>query len=257
MKNVDVTNSSRTKHKSPLISYGMKTLERISRVKKSPPPVSTSADLAHSLQTPLAILKSELFFLRQELPHDPRAMLCDRLIDDIACSLRSFLEMSRIEKPTHETPLRRFCLSSLFKETAQHLETLAKAHGVTLHYVITPDIHLAGHSDKMRELLIQIVGNSISYIGHGPKKEIYVVLSKRNGAATLTVTDTGVGISKEDLPHLFEPFYRGKNVTKAGLIGTGLGLASVKKIVDAHRAKIRIESILNKGTQTTVRIPLS
>lgn len=234
----------------------MKTLERISRIKKSPPQVATSADLAHSLQTPLAILKSELFFLRQELPHDPRARVCDKLIDDIACSLRSFLEISQIEQPVQTNPLRRFCLSSLFEETVQHLETLAKAHGATLHYTITPGIHLSGHSDKMRELLIQIIGNSISYIGPGPKKEIYVVLSKRNGAATLTITDTGVGIPKEDIPHLFEPFYRGKNVTKAGLSGTGLGLASVKKIADTHRAKIRIDSVLNKGTQTTVRIPL-
>ena len=221
------------------------------------PHVSTSADLAHSLQTPLAILKSELFFLRQDIPDNPRATLCDKLIDDIAWSLRSFLEMSRIEKPTHETPLRRFCLSTVFEDTARHLKTLASAHGITFNYVITPDVHLTGVEEKMKELLIQIVGNSVSYIGKGPKKEIYVVLSKRTSAVTLTVKDSGLGIPKEDLEHLFEPFYRGKNVTELKLAGTGLGLSSVKKIADMHNARIRIESVLNKGTQITVRIPLS
>ncbi|MEK7605987.1 MAG: HAMP domain-containing sensor histidine kinase [Patescibacteria group bacterium] len=235
----------------------MKTL-RTTRLATPPSlnAVRASADLAHSIQTPLAILKSELFFLRQEIPENSRARVCDKLIDDIATSLRGFLDLSRLDQSLQTKTFQYFSLSELCEDTLESLETLAEANGVHLQFRITPDLSMHGLPEKIRDLLIQLVGNSISYIGHG-KKEMYVILSRRHSAGTLTIEDTGIGIPKKDLMHICEPFYRGKNVIERGMAGTGLGLSTAKRIVDIHRGKMSIESVVGKGTRVTLRIPLA
>ncbi len=215
-----------------------------------------AADLAHSIQTPLAILKGELFFLRQELPENVRASLCDRLIDSIASSLSAFLQVSKLEHTLHRDAMVDFCFSELCEETIGHLDILAQAHGVSLHFKIEPLLTLRGLPDKLRELIINIVGNSIKYIGTGQKRDIYTMLIKNKTAIHLIIEDTGIGMSKEMLQKLYTPFYRGKHETCDEIQGTGLGLAIVKKIADAHDASVQTTSRLGRGTRTEVVFPL-
>ena len=220
-----------------------------------PDRVLTAADLAHSIQTPLAILKGELFFLRQEIPENIRATLCDSLIDSIASSLSAFLQVSKLEHALRRDSMADFCLSELCEETIGHLDILAQAHGATIQAKIEPELTLHGLPDKIRELLINIIGNSIKYIGAGPKRSIYVLLLKNKTGLHLIVEDTGIGIAKETLKKLYTPFYRGKHESSNEIQGTGLGLAIVKKIADAHNASIHTTSTLGHGTRTEVIFP--
>jgi PAS domain S-box-containing protein len=104
----------------------------------------------------------------------------------------------------------------------------------------------------LRSILTNILSNSIRYSRN--QSPIHLRLSKRNGQAIFQISDRGIGIPPEDLPHLFDPFHRGKNVSN--IPGTGLGLNIVKRFVDLHNGQTRVESKLNIGTTFTITLPL-
>lgn len=104
----------------------------------------------------------------------------------------------------------------------------------------------------LRSILTNILSNSIRYSRN--QSPIHLRLSKRNDQVIFQISDRGIGILPEDLPHLFDPFHRGRNVSN--IPGTGLGLNIVKRFVDLHNGKIRVESKLNLGTTFTINFPL-
>jgi PAS domain S-box-containing protein len=114
--------------------------------------------------------------------------------------------------------------------------------------------HLMAELDEklLRSILTNILSNSIRY--SRDRNPIDLRLSKRNSQVVFQISDRGIGIPPEDLPHLFEPFHRGKNVSN--LPGTGLGLNIVKRFVDLHNGKIKVDSKLNIGTTFTLTLPL-
>lgn len=104
----------------------------------------------------------------------------------------------------------------------------------------------------LRSILTNILANAIRY--SRDRTPIKLQLLKRQGQAIVRVTDQGIGIPPEDLPYLFEPFHRGKNVSN--IPGTGLGLNIVKRFVDLHNGQVEVDSTLNMGTTFTIKLPL-
>jgi PAS domain S-box-containing protein len=104
----------------------------------------------------------------------------------------------------------------------------------------------------LRSILTNIIANSLRYtFNHQP---VALQLFKRQGQVIIKISDRGIGIPPEDLPHLFEPFHRGRNVSN--IPGTGLGLHIVKQFIDLHRGQIKVDSQLNVGTTFTITLPL-
>lgn len=143
--------------------------------------------------------------------------------------------------------------------------------------IITPDINSKNHSfiidtftvshdevycDKLRlnQVLLNIVSNSVKYTESGGKISLSLIekpsLSPEWSNYEFCVTDNGIGMSKEFLEHIYEPFERAKNTTMSGVQGSGLGMAIVKNVVDTMNGKINISSEQGKGTVTTVSLPL-
>jgi PAS domain S-box-containing protein len=114
--------------------------------------------------------------------------------------------------------------------------------------------HLIAEFDEklLRSILTNILSNSIRYARE--QSPIYLRLSKRSNQVVFQISDRGIGIPREDLSRLFEPFHRGKNVSN--IPGTGLGLNIVKRFVDLHHGKIKVDSKLNTGTTFTITLPL-
>lgn len=104
----------------------------------------------------------------------------------------------------------------------------------------------------LRSILINILSNSIRYSPN--RSQIRLQLAQRSGRVIFRISDKGIGIPYEDLPHLFEPFHRGKNVSN--IPGTGLGLNIVKRFVDLHNGQIKVDSKVGAGTTFTVALPL-
>ena len=107
----------------------------------------------------------------------------------------------------------------------------------------------------MRTAILNIVSNSVKYTPEGGKLSIKTSIS--GGFVNLTVKDSGIGISKEDLPHIFDRFFRVKGKATRHITGSGLGLALVKEVVEAHQGYIDVESSPESGTSVTLSFPLA
>jgi signal transduction histidine kinase len=109
-----------------------------------------------------------------------------------------------------------------------------------------------GDPELLRQALLNVLDNAIKYTP--PGGQVHLALNREQDRARLIVADTGLGIAPEDLPHIFERFYRVDKARSSG--GAGLGLALVREIVTQHHGDIRVESTLHQGTIVTISLPL-
>ena len=115
-------------------------------------------------------------------------------------------------------------------------------------------VQLQGDPDGLKQLLLILVDNAIKYTPEGGR--VQLAMRTEPGAAVVTVADTGIGIDPEDLPHLFERFYRADKARSRDLGGTGLGLSIAKWIAESHGGHISVESTVGQGSTFTLRLPL-
>lgn len=147
-------------------------------------------------------------------------------------------------------------LNDLLKAVQTRFETPAQDKNLTLRFV-PPDesVQIWGHQGELDRLLNNLVSNAIKYTQVG---EVCLHLEQRDDFAYLTVTDTGIGIPKEAIPHLFDEFFRAENAKALPeTIGTGLGLAITKDLVERYKGKIGVESAEGQGTTFTIILPLA
>ena len=122
-------------------------------------------------------------------------------------------------------------------------------------FIFEPDPELpplVGSHEQISRLITNLLSNAIRYTRMG---EVRLVTSQTDDRICLQVSDTGIGIKAEDLPHIFERFYRGDNVRLSKIPGTGLGLAIAKEIVDLHEGGLEVDSQLGKGSTFTAWFP--
>lgn len=216
-----------------------------------------AADASHQLQTPLTVMKGSLELARasQREPADERLLadLADevRHLTAVVEDLRS-LSLADA-RPALETaaPLD---LSETLREAAEIIEALGELKGVCVSTRIEPRLRVWGDSVRMKQLLLNLGENAIKYTSEGDAVDLDLA---RNGAdVVLRVRDTGPGISEEDLPHVFDRFYRGAGSDQFPT-GTGLGLAIAKRIVEAHGGSITAASRPGAGAEFMIRLPLA
>ncbi len=208
------------------------------------------ADISHGLQTPLTILKSELESLKNQVML-PSLSNLDKSIDDISKFIYDFLNLAKMETSQTNFTQEEVNLSRLLTDTAEYFSTLAEAKNINVVVNIQPDIFVTGDKNRLEELITNLLSNSVKYMHNGGEKKIAITLIRNSGSIELSVSDTGIGISSEDLPHIFERFYRAKN--RNDIHGTGLGLAICKRIVERHNGVISVESSQEVGTTFTVK----
>ena len=170
------------------------------------------------------------------------------------------LETARIESGKTTLKKEVCCASRLIESLTDIFEPEVCKKGLTYSY--TKDIeheYVMGDETKVREIFINIIGNSLKYTPAGGKITIdirEIPFDRENYIAyKIVVEDTGIGMSEDYLPHIFEEFSREHTSTESKVVGTGLGLPIVKALIDLMGGTIEIESEAGKGTKTTVMIP--
>ena len=170
------------------------------------------------------------------------------------------LETARIESGKTRLKKEVSCASRLIESLTDVFEPEVCKKGLTYSY--TKDIeheYVMGDETKVREIFINIIGNSLKYTPAGGKITIdirEIPFDRENYIAyKIVVEDTGIGMSEDYLPHIFEEFSREHTSTESKVVGTGLGLPIVKALIDLMGGTIEIESEVGKGTKTTVMIP--
>ncbi|MGW0226692.1 sensor histidine kinase [Actinopolymorpha singaporensis] len=214
-----------------------------------------TGDIAHELRTPLANLRGYLEALRDGVV-DPtpellaslheEALLQQRIVDDLQDL--ALAESGALTYHRHDVDLREILETS---RTAHHAQ--AETAGIALDLEAPNQVYATGDPDRLRQALGNLIGNALRATGAGGT--VTLALSPRGKQAVVEVRDTGKGIPAEDLPHLFDRFWRADPARGRATGGSGLGLAIVRQIVTDHGGSIDVRSTVGAGTTFTVTLP--
>ena len=215
-----------------------------------------TADASHELRTPIAVLISEAqtTLARERTNAEYKETIEANLAaaQQMRRLTESLLTLARLEAGHACLPRGRFDLGQKARECVELLPPLAARRRIQLHCDL-PATACHGDAEQLGQVMTNLLTNAIHYNRDGG--EVRVVTPIESGAAIVEVRDTGLGISAEDLPHIFERFYRADKSRSHAEGRSGLGLAISQAIVDAHRGSIAVESELGAGTTFTVRLP--
>lgn len=215
------------------------------------------SNLSHELRTPLASLKALTETLQDGALDDPPA--ARRFIDQIQIEtdaitqmVTELLELSRIESGRLTLDLQPVSPSNLLHSAARRMQLQAERAGLTLRVDCPTDLpKVTIDSQRLEQVLVNLIHNAVKYTK--PGGEVVLFAEAGPGEVRFAVRDTGIGIPADDVPRIFERFYR-VDKSRTGS-GTGLGLSIAKHIVEAHRGKIWAESIEGQGSTFYFTIP--
>jgi heavy metal sensor kinase len=217
-----------------------------------------TADASHELRTPLASMLAELEWAqarpRSDAEYRHALEICTKAAERMRSVVESLLTLARAD--ADPTPLRQepVNLAALAHETVASVRPIAASRGVTIE-VSGDSAIVSGDAHRLRELISNLVLNAVQH--NHPGGTVTCSISVANGTTSLEVADSGPGIDPQDLPHIFERFYRANKARSRAAGGVGLGLAISKWIADSHGARIRCESRKGRGSSFTVDFPTS
>ncbi len=217
------------------------------------------SDSSHELRTPLTSLKSalEVNLRDKKLTLSGAKTLITESIDEVnkLTSLSdSLLTLAQYQKSNTYSKFENLSLVQIIEESIKKIKPLADKKSITIKNIIT-DFEFRGNSYGLIDLFTILLDNAIKY--SPAKKSITLTSKKLDGHLKISVIDQGVGISQQDLPHIFDRFFRSDTArSRSETGGYGLGLAIAKKIVDSHRGTISVKSVVSKGTTFIVQLPL-
>lgn len=216
-----------------------------------------TADASHELRTPLSVIMAhtELALSRDRSSEEYRVALetCQRASTRMKSLIEDLLMLARFDSGQPSLESIEFDLSQAVVECVQMLQPLADARGITLEMEVAP---IRVHADRGRisQVLMNLITNAIRY--NRDKGTVRVEIATSPEGTVMRVSDTGVGIPADELPHLFERFYRVDKARSRADGGSGLGLSICKTIVEAHGGTIHVTSEPGTGTTVEVRLPV-
>jgi len=201
------------------------------------------ADAAHTLKTPLAVLRSQIEINNKITPTAKSKMFS--VIDQAAQNIKHLIMISLVE--TQGVKNNTISLSQLLEELVELAAVLGSSKKITVKSQLQPNVIIRGDSSLLTRAFSNLIKNAVEHTSRNGLISINLKKTKRE--VLVIIKDTGVGIKNQDLPRIFDRFYKGQDAKKTG---TGLGLAIVKTVLDKHQAKIKVDSKPNKGTAFTI-----
>jgi len=216
-------------------------------------------NISHELRTPLAAIKAIVDTLRDGAISDREAAedFLNRLdveVDGMTQMVNELIELSRIETGKIRLKLEPANLNALVEEVMARLRPQADRQQLSLSAELSPGLApVQADRERIRQVITNIIHNAIKFTPSGGR---IVVSTKIDGQSAIAqVSDTGIGISKEDLPHIFERFFKADKSRATS--GTGLGLAIAKHTIQIHGGKVWVQSEEGKGSIFGFSLPLT
>ncbi len=236
------------------ILHDITDLERLERVRKD-----FVANVSHELRTPLTAIRgyaetlldgaiddeeNNRNFLEKIRAHSIR-------LNNIASDLLVLSELESGQPPAAPEPVS---VRAAVEAAVRTMESEARVRGVTLHCDGVESAEVMGHHTRLEQALVNLVDNAVKFNRKGG--EVTIEVEREESNVRITVADTGIGIPSEDLPRIFERFYRVDKARSREVGGTGLGLSIVKHTVERMGGSIEVESQLGKGSRFTIALPV-
>lgn len=220
------------------------------------------SDVSHELRTPITTIKLYAALMRRSSPQKMREYL-EMLLQEAdrqAKLVEDILQISRIDAGRLEMQSHLTSLNELAAEVVASHRATAEGQGLTLRCQLAeqgPVVLI--DPNRIMQVLNNLVANSIHYTPAGGEVMVSVSEEGEDGRAwaVVTVVDTGIGIPQEEIPHIFERFFRGERARLLDVPGTGLGLAIAREIVELHGGKMTVESHVDTGSTFAIWLPVA
>ena len=232
-------------------------------------------NVSHELRTPITTIKlyAELMWRQPEKWQEYLKVLEQEANNQVQL-IEGILQLSRIDAGRLEIKPQPMPLHKLIETSVASHQSLAQERGLTLEYRLMEPLSLANHrsddasakpsvvladSRQIAHVFNNLIENAIQYTSEGGRVIVSTGREEVDGRAwaIATVADTGIGIPEEELPHIFERFFRGEESRKMQMSGTGLGLTIVKEIMELHGGRVTVESQVDAGSTFTIWLPLA
>ena len=239
---------------SLVVFHDMTDVKRVEQVRRD-----FVANVSHELRTPLAAIKSVIETLEGGAAEDPQVardflQRADGEVDRLVQMVEELLELSRIESGELSMTREPVDLAAAVQSAVERLRPQAEKAGVGLSVDTSANLpRVSGDRVSLERAIVNLINNAIKFTPEGGAVR---VLARPDGAGvTIEVADNGSGIEPQDLPRVFERFYKADRARRAG--GTGLGLAVVKHTAEAHGGRVEAESRLGEGSSFRIWLPAS
>jgi len=216
--------------------------------------------VSHQLRSPLASVKQYFGVIiggfTGEVGTEQKEMIekASKYIDDLLQIISDWLDMSRIESGEITEGFEPVALAPVLSETLELLKPLAEAKKVTVKLNLRDDVPtVQGNREVLKQAFANLISNGIRYNREGGA--VIVSVGEEVNDLAVEISDTGIGISKDNLHFIFDEFFRVKSKETRGVSGTGLGLPIAKRIIEAHNGSIKVVSEVGEGTTFCVYLP--
>ena len=216
-----------------------------------------SSDASHELRTPLTVLKgqNELVLNKQRKLEEYQEVISSNLeeINYMSKVLEDLFVLSKSDENQVNLDCKPVDLRALVEEVCKHAEVLAEEKNMKIVIAFLEPTEVKGDEVRLRQMVWNVLQNGIKYTQNSG--ELKISLQNEDEFVLLSIQDTGIGIPEEDLPLIFNRFYRVDKARTRDEGGSGLGLSICKQIAEAHKGKIEVESKLGVGTRFKIRLP--
>ncbi|MEW8977834.1 MAG: ATP-binding protein [Symbiobacterium sp.] len=237
-----------------IVFHDITELEKVERLRRE-----FVANVSHELKTPLTTVKSYVETLLDGAADDPEVrtrflQVVDSETERMARLVRDLLQLTHMDEGTGTWTFGPQDMGELVAEAVARLRVQAEQKRLTVTCAVAPGTPAAYCDyEKVQQVVINLLANAIEFTPSGG--QIRITIAPAGGEVRVTVADTGIGIPPEDLPRIFERFYRVEKARSRTMGGTGLGLSIAKQIVELSGGKIDIESEVGRGTAVTFTLP--
>ncbi|WP_226667073.1 two-component system histidine kinase PnpS [Metabacillus litoralis] len=236
-----------------LVFHDITELKKLEQMRKD-----FVANVSHELKTPITSIKgfSETLLdgaLSDQQTAEYFLSIILKESDRLQTLIQDLLDLSKIEQQGFELSIQNCDLKEVIEDISIMLSGKAKEKEVELS-VFYPEglLFIEGDIYRLKQIFINLINNALTYTSKGGSVKVHI--EKHNEYVNITVSDTGIGISTEEIPRIFERFYRVDRARSRNSGGTGLGLAIVKHLVEAHKGQISVQSKVGEGTTFSVKL---
>lgn len=221
------------------------------------------ANVTHELRTPLIAIEKSISLLVSKtagpISQDQEQFLsiAERNLKRLTLLINDLLDLSKIEAGKMELKREPISIEKIINESIESFAAWAKTKSIKIEKIIQDGtLEVNVDRDRINQVLVNLIGNAIKFTPPNGKITVEAILRKENEEIEVSVQDTGIGISKEELPKIFDKFYQSARGASHEISGTGIGLSIAKEIIELHGGKIWAESDEGQGAKFIFTLPL-
>ncbi|MBQ8207891.1 MAG: HAMP domain-containing histidine kinase [Clostridia bacterium] len=237
---------------SDALNYASEELSKNDKLQKE-----LIANISHDLRTPLTMIRGYSEMMR-DIPGENTPENAQIVIEEttrLSELVGDMLDLSKIRAGTRKMNEEHFNLTETVRATMLRYEKLTEKDGYSIEFFADGDIEIYADRTMMLQVVYNLINNAINYTGED--KKVSVRLEKKDQKVRFSVKDSGAGIHPDELPLIWDRYYKIDKVHRRAMVGTGLGLSIVKSILESHKATYGVESTLGVGSTFWFELPIS